>query len=284
MLLECVLWGIGNPVAKISATLIPPFTCLALRFLLAFALFAALAGKRIFTGLRREHLRPCLVVCVCTALSFGLSTFSVVLTTATNAGFLMSLSVLFTPILTTVFLKQRFNKRSLLPIALVTAGLYFLCASPDGFAFGWGKALALASSAALACTLVFSAKHLEDIDPLAMSAVQAGFTGAACLVLALAFEGPPQLARITPAGWGAVVYLALGCTCAAYLLQNLALRRIPANTVSLLLCTEPIFTAAAAALLLGEALSGRGWLGAGMILASLLLGSWLQLREEHGKI
>ncbi|MFQ8601039.1 MAG: EamA family transporter [Oscillospiraceae bacterium] len=68
------------------------------------------------------------------------------------------------------------------------------------------------------------------------------------------------------------------------MLQNLALRRIPANTVSLLLCTEPIFTAAAAALLLGEALSGRGWLGAGMILASLLLASWLQLREERGKI
>lgn len=284
VLLECVLWGIGNPVTKIGASLIPPFTCLALRFLLAFALFAVFAGKRVLTGLRRGRLWPCLAVCVCTALSFGLSTFSVVLTTATNAGFLMSLSVLFTPVLSTVFLGQRFNSRSLLPVALVTAGLYFLCASPAGFAFGWGEALALASSAALACTLVLSANYLGDIDPMAMSAAQAGFTGAACLVLALVFEGPPQLSQISAAGWGAVVYLAAGCTCAAYLLQNLALCKIPANTVSLLLCTEPIFTAAAAALLLGETLSGRGWLGAGMVLASLVLASGMQLREGRGRM
>ena len=42
--------------------------------------------------------------------------------------------------------------------------------------------------------------------------------------------------------------------------------------------------AAAAALLLGETLSGRGWLGAGMVLASLLLASRMQLREGNGKM
>ena len=119
---------------------------------------------------------------------------------------------------------------------------------------------------------------------MAMSAVQSGFTGVLFLFLALVLEGPPRLSQISAAGWGAVVYLAVGCTCAAYLLQNLALCKIPANTVSLLLCTEPVFTAAAAALLLGETLSGRGWLGAGMVLASLLLASRMQLREGNGKM
>ena len=59
-------------------------------------------------------------------------------------------------------------------------------------------------------------------------------------------------------------------------LQNCALEKLPSTTVSLLLTGEPVFTAAFSYLLLGETLSLLGWIGAGLIVTSVVMATTIE--------
>ena len=62
--------------------------------------------------------------------------------------------------------------------------------------------------------------------------------------------------------------------------MNLSLEKLPSTTVSLLLTGEPVFTAIFSYVLLGETLSFMGWVGAGLIVASVVLATCVEGRQE----
>lgn len=274
LLLECLLWGIGNPVMKIGLEVVPPLFCLSVRYILAFLIFMPFLGKRVFANVTRKHLVPYLIISAFTAGAFITSAFALIYTTATNTGFLMSTAVIFTPFLSYIILKSQIDKKHIMPIIIVTAGLYLLCSGNGGsFAFGLGEFFALLCAISGAGMLVFSSKYLQKMDPLATTVMQTGFTGVFCVIFSLIFEDIPKLTEIPPVGWGAIIYLAIGCTCLAYLFQNIALRHVSATYVALAFCSEPIFTAIASYFLLGELLSVKGFIGAALIMASIVMAS-----------
>jgi drug/metabolite transporter (DMT)-like permease len=47
ILLECLLWGVSNPMMKIGFTVLTPLFCQSARFVLAFLLFLPFFWKRI---------------------------------------------------------------------------------------------------------------------------------------------------------------------------------------------------------------------------------------------
>ncbi|QHI71753.1 DMT family transporter [Aminipila terrae] len=275
LLIECFLWGVGNPIMKIGLSVIPPLFCLSVRYILAFLIFLLFFAKKVFVNITVKKLIAYVIISAFTAASFITSAFSLMYTTATNAGFLMSTAVIFTPFLSYFILKAKIDKRHIVCIVIVTIGLFLLCSGNAGLSFGIGEFFALLCALASACMLVFSSKYLQDMDPLVTSVMQTGFTGLFCLVFALVFEDIPKLSSIPMLGWGVIIYLAIGCTCIAYLFQNIALRHVPATYVALSFCSEPIFTAIASYILLGEVLSLKGFLGAALIMLSIIMVSLL---------
>lgn len=275
IIIECVLWGLGNPVIKIAGENLPAFTSVAMRFLLALAAFLLLFGRRVIRNLRSIRWGPTLAVCACTALAFTLGSFALMLTEAVIAGFLMGLAVLFTPFLEPLLLGKRFNWKILPLIAVVCVGMYLLCGG-GSFTFGLGEGLAVLCSLAFAVMLTLSEKYMGDMDTITLSTMQCAVAAEFALLCALIFEGVYDLRQMTWTGAGAVVYLALGSTCAAYVLQNKAMRHIPATFASLAFCTEPVFTAVFSYLLLGETLGTMGLVGAGIILAGVMAASVLK--------
>lgn len=273
--LQCLLWGIGNPIVKIGLETIPPFLCLALRYSIAFVLFLIFFGKQIIPQFKKEYLANCIIIGLFTAASFIFSTLSLMLTEATISGFLLALSVVFTPILSFFILRQKVSRRLILIIFITVIGMYFLCGNGGSFSFGWGELLALLSALTGAGMLTYSSKHVCDIGPFALSAAQSAVTSIVCFIFALIFEDLHSLAYVSAQGWWCVIYLAVACTCIAYSLQNIALRKVSATFVSLAFCSEPIFTAFASYVMLKETLSGSGLLGAVLIACSLVLASIL---------
>lgn len=272
ILLECVLWGLGNPVIKIAGQAMPPFTSIALRFLLALCVFLLGFGKRVLRNLRGIRILPMLSVCIFTALAFTLGSFALMLTDAVIAGFLMGIAVLFTPFLEPLLLKTRFKWKILPLIAVVCIGMYLLCGG-GSFRFGLGEVLAVLCSLSFAVMLTLSEKYIGDMDNITLSTMQCAVASLLAVACALAFEGVYDFRQMTWTGAGAVAYLALGSTCAAYILQNKAMRHIPATFASLAFCTEPVFTAVFSYFLLGETLGPTGLLGAGIILAGVMAAS-----------
>jgi len=282
ILLQSVVYGFGNPLTKIAYESISALWCLTIRFALAFLLFMLFFGKRIVKSLRAARFADYFPAALCMTLAYTSCNLALARTSATNVGFLMSFSVVFAPILSAIVEKKRFRPAQIPLLAAVVAGLYLLCCNGHAFAFGAGEAIALVTAISVAGGLVFGERALKSLDAVTISATQAGMTAALNLVLALLLDDMSALAMVRPEAWGVVAYLAVFCTCFAYMMQNAALKHISASAVSLLQCTQPILTALISFLLLNERLTTMGLIGAGMIMLCIIAQNLLPQLREHG--
>ncbi|MDL2318620.1 DMT family transporter [Eubacteriales bacterium OttesenSCG-928-A19] len=268
----CMLWGLGNPIIKVAGHSIAPFASIALRFSLAFLVFMVFFGRRVLRNLRTVKWPQTIAVCIFTALAFTLGSFALMLTEAMIAGFLISIAVLFTPFLEPIILRTRFNWRILPIVLIVCVGMYLLCGG-GAFSFGLGELLAVLCSISYAIMLTLSEKYIGNIDTVTLSTLQCATAAILSIACMLIFEGVFDPRTLTWEGVGAIAYLSLASTCAAYVLQNKALRHIPATFASLIFCTEPVFTVFFSYLLLGETLDLMGVIGAAIILAGVMYAS-----------
>jgi len=75
--------------------------------------------------------------------------------------------------------------------------------------------------------------------------------------------------------WGLLLFLGVVPTALAYSLFLNGARSVPASVASIAALIDPVTAAVLAALLFGESLSLEGWVGAGLLLASI---AWLSRR------
>ena len=117
-----------------------------------------------------------------------------------------------------------------------------------------------------------------------MSAVQTGGAFLFSLGGAVATEPAPVFGAVSVGTWAAVAFLAVAGTCLAFWLQNKALAHIPAATVSVILCSEPVVTAIISFFVLGEVLSMMGVLGAAIIVGCTVAATLLDSRAEKDQV
>lgn len=276
---QSLVYGFGNPMTKVAYESITPLWMLAARFTLAFLIMMILFGNRVIKALRNTKPGLWIPSALCCAGAYISCNLALDLTSATNVGFIMSLPVLFAPLLSMVFLKKKYQIRRL-PVQLVAIlGLFFLCCNGGYFSFGPGEALALFEALCLAGFLVFGEKAMDEMDVMALTTLQVGVTAVISVSFAFIGDDVSVLAGVTPVSWGIVGYLAIACTIVAYLLQNTAVRHLSSTTVSMLQCTQPILTAFASYLLLGETLTHLGLLGAVMIVCCLVADSVIASKQ-----
>lgn len=282
ILLQGLIWGFGNGIVKFAYASCSPLWYMGIRFTVAGFLFMLLLGKRGLKELKTVKPGSWLIPSFFLAIAYATSNVALNVTTATNAGFLMSLSIVFTPFLSLAVFKKRISLTFIpVPIA-AAAGLFLLCSGGSGsFSFGWGELLALTSAFAMGVTLVWSQKCLTDISPGTMSMIQLFMSAAVCLISAIIFEPVPVFSEVQPIAWIIMIYIIIFCSIIAYLLQNIALIHISAPVVSLTQCSEPIFTAMFAFLFLSERLNGAGITGAILLTAIIVYGNWTEEKEKE---
>lgn len=280
IILQSVIYGFGNPLTKIAFESITPFWSLSVRFTIAFVIFMLFFGKRIVESLKSVTPKVYLPASLCMALAYISCNLALNWTSATNVGFLMSLPVIFAPILALVVYKTKY-KLIHIPVQIaVVVGLYLLCYDGSSLVFGKGEITALITAFSISGALVFGEESLKKLDAAAISAAQAGITALISLPCAFIFESTEVLSHVTLPAWAVVLYLALFCTCIAYMLQNSALKHISAATVSMLQCTQPILTAIISYLLLKERLSTEGFIGAALIIICIIIENKITSKEN----
>jgi len=276
LLLVAVVWGTSYGVAKGALAFYPVLGFLAVRFILTFVVLLPwllrTAGQP-----RRDALRTGLPLGTLMLGIFLCETFGVAHTQASNAAFLISLCVVFTPFVEWWLLGSRpaqgmfvFAGISLLGAALLSGGL------AGEFGFGDGLMLAAAVLRAINVCQTTKLTRGSSATALAITAVQAGVIGFGSLLLALCLPGGLPPLPVATAFWQASLYLVLGCTIFAFFAQNWALKHTSPSRVALLTSSEPAFGALFAVLWLGESLSVSGWVGGGLIVLAAL---WTTVRR-----
>ncbi|MFV0362935.1 MAG: DMT family transporter [Suipraeoptans sp.] len=271
ILLQSLVYGFGNPLTKVAYESTTPFILLAIRFTLAFFIFMLFFGKRIITHIKEIKFREFFMPSICMALAYISCNVALSLTSATNVGFMMSLSVIIAPILSVPILKRKYNKRQLPIQLLVLIGVFLLHYNGEKININNGDIISLFMAMFLAASLVYGEKSVRKSDPIVVSSMQSGMTAILSIVCVLVFDDFTVVSNVEPSAWMVIIYLAIFCTCLAYFFQNKALVKLKSSTVAMLQCTQPILTAGASFLILGETMGVSAFIGGIIILSCILL-------------
>ncbi len=272
LLLVAVIWGGSYSAAKLATAEMPVLQFLVLRFGLTFALLMpALRGLRAAQSWRAALAGSTLLGINLLAI-FVCETFGVSLTTASNAAFLISLCVAFTPLCEWWLLAQRPGRAVLAAagLSLLGAGLLaFQHGQASGLVWGDGLMVLAALLRGVMVCLTRRQGRRHGLPALTLTAVQMGVmaAGSALLMLATHCTAWPALPR-SGAFWGAMAFLVLCCTLFAFFVQNYAASRTSPSRVALLMGSEPLWGALIAALWMGERMAVQGWLGGLLIVVS----------------
>ena len=269
IVLQSLVYGFGDPISKIAFEIVPVYSMMTVRYTIAFIFCAAVFGKRIVHTVKSVPVKAWLIPGLCIALSYVLNNIGLNMTEATSVAFLRSLAVVITPALAFIAYGKRYRWQHIAAQILVLPGMYLLCVRGGLSGFGVGEILALLAAALVAATLVFTGRFLDQVDPVSMTALQAGCSAVIAFAGSLLVEGGVHAGSATPKAWLIILYLAILCTFLGYLLQNLALTRISDREVALLQSLCPVMTALFSFILLGEKLSAAGIAGAVIIIVCI---------------
>ena len=130
LLLVTLCWGVSYYLMDLSLADMDPFTLNAHRFLGAFLIAAVLSWKKIKT-VNKVTLKYSVLVGIALVFVYIGATFGVKYTSLANSGFLCALTVVFTPIIGWIFLKQRPSRKLVLVVAVCLAGIALLTLKDD---------------------------------------------------------------------------------------------------------------------------------------------------------
>ena len=269
LVLVTAFWGGSYYLTDLCLKELPPMWLTAFRFLSAFALLAMVFFPRV----RRVNaitLKYSLLVGLALSGTYIFYGYGISRTSLSNAGFICALPVVFTPLLDFLFRRTRPKKKLVFALLLCTVGLALMTLN-EQFRPRSGDLLCLGVALCYAIDLLLTeeAVHQDGVDPVALGVCQLGVVGLITLALSLSIETPvlPQSAGV----WAAALFLGIFCSGIAFVVQSVQQQYTTAAHVGLIFTLEPVFSATIAFFLAHERLLPRGYLGAALMLASLIL-------------
>ncbi|WP_406514985.1 DMT family transporter [Streptomyces sp. NBC_00873] len=272
VLLVAVVWGASYLAAKGITTTQTVIAVLVLRFVIVLPVLAATGWRRLRVLSAAQWRGAGLLGLVLSGI-FLVETYGVVHTSATNAGLIISLTMIFTPLAEAAVTRVRPPRAFLAAAALSVAGVVLLTQGGGFTSPSVGDLLMLVAALArtLHVLLMARIKSVQDADSLSLTTVQLGSAVAVfALLAAVPGTGASPWAVASEFGvreWGGLLFLSVFCTLFAFFVQMWSVRRTSPSRVSLLLGTEPLWAAAAGIAIGGERLGVLGVVGAVLVLA-----------------
>ncbi len=266
-------WGLSYVFMDICLEHMSPFMLNTYRFCIAFVLIAILFRKRVMK-VNRITLKYSFLCAISLVVTYIGATYGVMHTTISNSGFLCAMTSIFTPLIAFIFLRQKQEFKLIIAVIVCFVGIAMLTLTSD-FSINKqnlkGDLLCLLCAVAYAVNLLTVEKGVstEGVDAFNLGTFQLGFVGIfnmAMVAMLGQWAMPP-----TKVIWKAVIFLAIFSTGVAFILQPIAQKHTTASHTGLIFALEPVFSAIAAAVIMNERLSFRNYIGAGLLLMSIVI-------------
>lgn len=269
LLMVTAFWGASYYLSDLSLTTLPPMTLTAWRFISGGLLLACIFCKRL-RHVSRATLQYALFIGLALTGTYIFYGYGLPRTSISNAAFVCALPVVFTPLFGWLIYRKPLGKKLKLCLLLCVVGLAMLTLQDD-LHIASGDIICLGTPACYAIDLLLTEKAVQDprVDPIALGVCELGVVAVITTAMAFLLETPrlPQ----DPITWGAVLFLGIACTGIAFVIQSVEQQHTTANHVGLIFTMEPVFASVLAFFLAHERLGLRGYMGAAIMLGSLLL-------------
>jgi drug/metabolite transporter (DMT)-like permease len=278
-LLAILFWGVSFVATKAVVREISPITLVFTRAGLGTLLLVAILGLRRRPALPpRDSLLPLAAMgFVGVAFHQVLQAYALTLTSAVNTGWLIGLIPIWSAVLSALLLKERFGLAKIAGLLVGFAGAVLVVTRGElgagvlALPATRGDLLVLASTVNWALYTVLGHGTIRRLGPARATAGAMLLGWLMLLVPFAARAGWTDYARLSPAGWLAVLFLGLACSGLGYLFWYGALERVEASRVAALLYLEPLVTLGAAVVLLGEPVRATTVAGGLMVVGGVVL-------------
>lgn len=267
LLMITVFWGASYMLTKIGLEGLEPLNLTALRFIIAFFISASVFHKQILST-NLKTIRYALILGILLFGMFISMAFGLGYTTASNAGFLISLSVVLIPIISFVFLKQKIERKVTIGVSLALIGIALLSLDAE-FKMNFGDLLCILCALLCSIHVIVIEIFTKEVEPIALGVLQLGFAGVFSLISSLMLESFKLPSTGLP--WLSVLLLSIFCTAIGYIVQPLAQQHTTATHTGLILSLEPVFSAVFSFIFLKEILAPKGYIGAVVLLLGVLI-------------
>ena len=267
LLLVTLVWGSTFVIVKWAIVDLPPLPFLAIRFALAFLSLLP------FLYFQRAHISKATILKGMALGGFLFSgyawqTVCLQYTTASNAGFITGLSVVFVPALVTLTTRRLPRPGLFLGILCALVGLAFLTLG-DRFQLNKGDLMVLICAMSFALHIFFVGRYAPQTNAIVLASVQiltvSVLSGISSLLL------PQPVMHFSTNVWVALLMTAIPATSMAFFIQSKMQQFTSPTHTALIFTMEPVFAAISAFFFAGELLTHRGLLGAGLVLVGMLI-------------
>ncbi|BBI35424.1 DMT family transporter [Cohnella abietis] len=276
ILLVTICWGSSYIFMKLGLNSIEEFNLIALRFGLAFVVAAIIFFKRLrhtnSITIKYGALLGFVLFGVFTSIMFGLKT-----TTISNAGFLVSLTVIFLPLIYVIVYKRKLQLSLIIGVCLAILGIGLMTLNSK-LSIHPGDFLCILAALLYAIHILITGYAAKVTDALNLGIIQLGFAGGFGLIFSIIFETPtyPNSSN----GWIAVLALSIVCSAFGFIVQPLAQKYTTPTRTGLIFALEPVFAALFGFLFAHETLSLKGYFGAALVLVGVVVSEWRGKRKK----
>jgi drug/metabolite transporter (DMT)-like permease len=288
LLIVAALWGASYLSAKTLTEHAPVLTVLSLRFIVT-----SLAMAIIWAIKHEKFTRAELALGIGLGTSQGLilycETTGVSKTSATNAGLIISLAIIFTPIFESIASKNWLPRPFFVATVVAVVGVALLVSDKGFAAPGIGDWLMLAAALFRALHVTAMGHLTSDKKHSSVSITLLQSLTCAVMYSVFSFDGiKTAVSEFDRGTWLNLLFLSLLCGAFAFLVTLWAIRRTSSSRASLLLGTEPVWAVVVGISIGGESLAVLGVIGATLIIGSSYFGQKIEtthrLSVEESKL
>ena len=266
MVIATIFFGMTYVLTKICLNYSTELHIISFRFLIAFVISLIFLQKKIFPIKIKEILYS-LILSVLLFMVFITMTIGVKYTTATNASFLISLSVIFIPFFSWIFNKEKPKKSIFIVLIIALIGIMLLTLDKN-LEFHIGDILCLICSLLFSFHVLITERFVKNNNPITLGVLQ--FGGVAILSFLVQYPIEKFTLPKNEKFWISLMILSVFCTALAYIIQTVSQKKLSSTLIGLILSLEPIFSGILGYFILNEYLSPRQYIGAFLLLISII--------------
>ena len=266
MFIATIFFGMTYVLTKICLNYSTELHIISFRFLIAFVISLIFLQRKIFPIKIKEILYS-LILSVLLFMVFITMTIGVKYTTATNASFLISLSVIFIPFFSWIFNKEKPKKSIFIVLIIALIGIMLLTLDKN-LEFHIGDILCLICSLLFSFHVLITERFVKNNNPITLGVLQ--FGGVALLSFLVQYPIEKFTLPKNEKFWISLMILSVFCTALAYIIQTVSQKKLSSTLIGFILSLEPIFSGIFGYFILNEYLSPQQYIGAFLLLISII--------------
>ena len=289
MLAVALFWGANFSANKYGVSVLPPMVFAAIRFSVATLVLTAVVWWR-----GADHRMPTRTAWLLAGLGvIGNTAYQVLFmlglgtTSAVNASLIMAALPVAVAVLGWALQVERTTGRTWVGIAIATAGVATVIAA-KGLRFSGatihGDLLVLL---AVVCWAVFTV-GVRSVgrghDPIRVTTLTVAGGTPGLVLAALPSIGTVDFGALPAGAWIAIGYSSVVAIVIAYLLWSVAIQALGGSRTAIYNCVAPLFAAVTARVTLGERLVPSQGIGAGLVIAGVLISQGVFARTAPGSV